>query len=141
MLQVAKCLDEGDDLQPVLLGHALQVDDVLRREAVEGARHLHRPSVGKHVLVLDEERVAAGATDQGELAGAQAWLSQGLVSVGYPQSYRVSLMVSELGLVDLDFRCSTILLGQYVGSFSICPPAQGTSPEAEFWDGNRMLLL
>ena len=82
MFQVSKCLNEGDDLQPVLLGHALQLDDVLRREAVEGARHFHRPSVGKHVLVLDEERVAAGATDQWELAGAQAC---------YPQSYHLEV--------------------------------------------------
>ena len=76
MFQVAKCLDEGDDLQPVFLGHVLQLDDVVRREAVESACHLHGPSVGEHVFVLDEERVAAGTTDQRELADAQACFLQ-----------------------------------------------------------------
>ena len=34
VLQVAKCLNERDDFQPVFLGHAEQLDNVVRRKAV-----------------------------------------------------------------------------------------------------------
>ena len=67
MLHVAKRLDEGNDFEPVLFRHGEQLGDVALREAVEGARDLHGAAVGEHVLVLDEQGVAAGSTNQGEL--------------------------------------------------------------------------
>lgn len=67
MLHVAKRLDEGNDFEPVLLRHGEQLGDVALREAVECARDLHGTAVREHVLVLDEQGVAAGPTNQGEL--------------------------------------------------------------------------
>ena len=50
--------------------------------------------------------------------------------------YRVILVVSELGWVDLDLRCSTILLGQLVATIAAHQPGEhlkskSTHPNSE----------
>ena len=48
-----------------------------------------------------------------------------LVAFAFGRNYRVVLVVLQLGLVDFDFQCSTILLGQKVATVVAPHPRRG----------------